>query len=187
MFAITKIFITCLTACLFPALLSAKVKLPSFFSDGMVLQQQTNAKIWGWAKPAAEIKITSSWNKKSYTTTADDNGSWNIRIVTPVAGGPYSLSFSDGEPLTINNILIGEVWLCSGQSNMEMPMKGFKDQPIIGSNDAIFNSTNDQLRIYTIPRAVERQTKDTSKTSFWKTTLQFRQGSSHGDYLAKIR
>ena len=171
MFAIRKIFITGVTACLlFPALLFAKVKLPSFFSDGMVLQQQTNAKIWGWAKPAAEIKITGSWNKKSYTTIADDKGNWNIRIVTPVAGGPYSLSFSDGETLTINNILIGEVWLCSGQSNMEMPMKGFKDQPIIGSNDAIFNSTNDQLRIYTIPRAVERQTKDTSKTSFWKTS-----------------
>ena len=89
--------------------------------------------------------------------------------MTPAAGGPYSISISDGEPLTIKNILIGEVWLCSGQSNMEMPMKGFKDQPINGSNDAIFNSNNEQVRIYTIPRAVERQSKDTSKSSIWKT------------------
>ncbi len=169
MIAIRKIFITCFTAyLLFPALLSAKVKLPSFFSDGMVLQQQTNAAMWGWAKPAADIKIITSWNKKNYTVRADDNGRWTVKIITPAAGGPYSISVSDGEPVILNNILIGEVWLCSGQSNMEMPMKGFKDQPITGSNDAIFNSTNDQLRIYTVPRAVERQTKDTSKSSVWK-------------------
>jgi sialate O-acetylesterase len=169
MIAIKKKFIASFFACLlFPGLISAKVQLPSFFTDGMVLQQQTNAKIWGWAKPGVEIKITTSWNKKIYTTKADNKGSWNIKVVTPVAGGPYNISISDGEPLTINNILIGEVWLCSGQSNMEMAMKGFKDQPIIGSNDAIFNSANDQLRIYTLPRAVERQTKDTSKSSVWK-------------------
>lgn len=134
----------------------------------MVLQQQTNASIWGWAKPGAVIKTTTSWNKKSYTVNADDRGRWQVKVATPVAGGPYTISVSDGEPVIIKDILIGEVWLCSGQSNMEMPMKGFKDQPILGSNDAIFNSTNNQLRIYTVPRAVERQTKDTSKTSFWK-------------------
>jgi sialate O-acetylesterase len=154
---------------LFPFFLSAAVRLPSFFSDGMVLQQQANASIWGWAKPGASIKTTTSWNKKLYTTTADSTGKWNIKVSTPRAGGPYSITVSDGEPITIKNILIGEVWLCGGQSNMEMPMKGFKDQPIIGSNDAIFNSTNDQLRIYTVPRAIERQLKDTSKSSVWKT------------------
>lgn len=146
----------------------AKVQLPAFFSDGMVLQQQTNANIWGWAKAAASIKINTSWNKKSYSTTADANGKWSSKINTPAAGGPFTITVSDGEPVTIKNILIGEVWFCSGQSNMEMPMKGFKDQPIIGSNDAVFNSANDQLRLYIVPRAVERFTKDTSKTSLWK-------------------
>jgi sialate O-acetylesterase len=152
-----------------PQLLSATVKLPSFFSDGMVLQQQTDAALWGWAKAGAIVKINTSWNKKNYTTTTDANGKWMMKVATPVAGGPYSISISDGDPVTIKNILIGEVWLCSGQSNMEMPMKGFKDQPIIGSNDAIFNSTNDQLRTYIVPRAVERLPKDTSKSSTWKT------------------
>ncbi len=155
---------------LFPFFVSATVQLPSFFSDGMVLQQKANASIWGWAKPGSTIKTITSWNKKLYTTTADIKGKWNIKVVTPTAGGPYSISISDGEAVTIKNILIGEVWLCGGQSNMEMPMKGFKDQPIIGSNDAIFNSTNDQLRIYTVPRAIERQLKDTSKSSAWKTS-----------------
>jgi len=153
---------------IFPGLLSATVQLPAFFSDGMVLQQQTNAALWGWAKTGTAIKINTSWNKKNYSVIADANGKWLVKIATPVAGGPYSISISDGEPVTIKNILIGEVWLCSGQSNMEMPMKGFKDQPIIGSNDAIFNSTNDQLRTYIVPRAVERFTKDTSKSSEWK-------------------
>jgi len=138
MIAIRKKSIATFAACLLiPALLFAKVKLPSFFSDGMVLQQQTNAKIWGWAQPSAEIKITTSWNKKSYSIKADDKGAWNVKVITPSAGGPFSISVSDGEPVIINNILIGEVWLCSGQSNMEMPMKGFRDQPITGSNDAI--------------------------------------------------
>lgn len=161
--------VSLIPAFLFPLFLSATVKLPSFFSDGMVLQQQANTSIWGWAKPGATIKTTTSWNKRSYSVTADDKGKWNVKVATPVAGGPYSISVSDGEPVTINNILIGEVWLCGGQSNMEMPMKGFRDQPVIGSNDAVFNSTNDQLRVYTIPRAVERQAKDTSKSSVWKT------------------
>jgi sialate O-acetylesterase len=92
-----------------------------------------------------------------------------LKVSTPVAGGPYTITISDGEPVTIKNILIGEVWFCSGQSNMEMPMKGFRDQPIKGSNDAIFNSTNDHIRIYNIPRAVERAKKDTSKNFSWKS------------------
>ncbi|WP_462222679.1 sialate O-acetylesterase, partial [Ferruginibacter sp.] len=151
-----------------PFFLSAKVQLPSFFSDGMVLQQQTNASVWGWAKQNAAVKIITSWNKKSYSAIADGNGKWMMKIATPVAGGPYSISISDGDPVMIKNILIGEVWLCSGQSNMEMPMKGFRDQPIMGSNDAVFNSANDQIRIYTVPRAVERFAKDTSKNAAWK-------------------
>jgi sialate O-acetylesterase len=148
--------------------LLARVQLPAFFSDGMVLQQQSNALLWGWDKPETIVKITTSWNKKTYNVKTDGKGKWNAKISTPVAGGPYSITISDGDPVIIKNVLIGEVWICSGQSNMEMPMKGFKDQPIRGSNDAIFNSENDQIRIYTVPRAVERFTKDTSKNSSWK-------------------
>ena len=147
---------------------AAKVDLPSFFSNGMVLQHQTNSALWGWAKSGSVVKITTSWNKKMYSVTANAKGQWKIKVATPVAGGPYTVTISDGDPVQINNVLIGEVWFCSGQSNMEMPLKGFKDQPIRGSNDAIFNSSNDQLRMYTVPRAVERFTKDTSKNSSWK-------------------
>ena len=149
--------------------LHAKVRLPSFFSDNMVLQQKTEAAIWGWAKPNSSVQLISSWNKKKYIAKSDANGKWKLKIKTIEAGGPYEITISDGEVVTIRNILLGEVWFCSGQSNMEMPMKGFRDQPIKGSNDAIFNSTNDQIRIYTVPRAVEKFLKDTTKTSFWKS------------------
>jgi len=179
---------SCCILFLSPDFVAAKVILPSFFSDGMVLQQQTDAALWGWAKPGVVIKINTSWNKKNYTANVEANGKWSIKVATPVAGGPYSITISDGEALTIKNILIGEVWLCSGQSNMEMPMKGFKDQPIIGSNDVIFNSTNDQIRIYTVPRAVERNTKDTGKTSSWKNCNpeNISNFSAVGYYFGKI-
>lgn len=149
-------------------LATASIRLPSFFSDNMVLQQQTDAAIWGWAQPNSSVQITSSWNKKKYTIKADASGKWKTRVATPAAGGPYEITISDGTPVTIHNVLIGEVWFCSGQSNMEMPMKGFRDQPIKGSNDAVFNSTNDWIRVYTVPRAVEEFMKDTTKTSWWK-------------------
>lgn len=162
--AISFVFLT------IPNILSAMIRLPALVGDGMVLQQNSNASLWGWAKQGALVTVKGSWNKKSYTTRADARGKWMMKVATPAAGGPYQLTISDGQPLHIKDILIGEVWLCSGQSNMEMPMKGFRDQPILGSNDAIFNANNNQLRIYTVPRAVERNTKDTSKSSPWKTS-----------------
>ncbi|MBL7737946.1 MAG: sialate O-acetylesterase [Chitinophagaceae bacterium] len=149
--------------------LSATVKLPSFFSDNMVLQQQTDAAIWGWAKANATVQVVTSWNKKKYAAKAGADGKWKTKISTPAAGGPYEITISEGNTIILRNVLIGEVWFCSGQSNMEMPMKGFRDQPILGSNDAIFNSANDNIRIYTVPRSVQNEPQDTSKHSSWKT------------------
>jgi sialate O-acetylesterase len=153
---------------LFTITASAAITLPSFFSDNMVLQQKTDAAIWGWAKPGSSVAVTTSWNKKKYNTTADAAGKWKLKINTPAAGGPYDITISDGAPFTLHNVLIGEVWLCTGQSNMEMGMKGYRDQPIIGSNDAIFNSANNQVRLYTVPRSVKVQPQDSSKNSNWK-------------------
>jgi sialate O-acetylesterase len=151
-----------------PVLVQAKIILPSFFGDNMVLQQKTDAAIWGSAKANSTVQVITSWNKKKYSVKTDPAGKWNIKIATPVAGGPYDITISDGDPVTLHNVLIGEVWLCSGQSNMEMPMKGFRDQPVLGSNDAIFNSANEQIRLYIVPRSVKTQPQDTSKNSAWK-------------------
>jgi sialate O-acetylesterase len=162
--------VTCLLAFIFVQSFSSKaaIKLPYFFSDNMVLQQQTDAVIWGWANAGSNVQVTTSWNKAKYSAKADANGKWKLKVKTPVAGGPFSITISDGTPVTLKNVLIGEVWLCSGQSNMEMPMKGFRDQPIHGANDAVFNSANDQIRLYTVPRSVQRTPQDTTKASPWK-------------------
>ncbi len=131
----------------------AKVKLPAVFGDNMVLQRETEVAIWGWAQAGSKISVTASWDNKNYTAKTDPAGKWKLKITTPRAGGPYELSVSDGEAVKLSNILIGEVWLCSGQSNMEMPMKGYRDEPVSGSNDAILNSANRNIRFISVPRS----------------------------------
>lgn len=117
---------------------NAKVKLPSVMASNMVLQQQSDVNIWGKAAPGKTVTVTPSWSKTKATTRAAKDSTWQVSIATPKAGGPYTLTISDGEPLTLKNILIGEVWFCSGQSNMEMPMRGFDRQPLRdGSNSVI--------------------------------------------------
>ena len=118
----------------------AKVVLPSVFADGMVLQQQTEAALWGIAKPNSKVVITTTWTKSKTSVNADAEGKWAARLSTPVAGGPYEITFNDGEKHTIKNVLIGEVWICSGQSNMEMPLKGFEAQPVEGAADVIISA-----------------------------------------------
>ncbi|RQO68489.1 sialate O-acetylesterase [Pedobacter sp. KBW01] len=146
----------------------ATVKPASIFTDHMVLQQQSNVAIWGWAKPASKVKIVTSWNKSSYTVSSDQAGKWKVKVATPLAGGPYEIELNDGEKLVLKDILIGEVWFCGGQSNMEMPMKGFKSQPIIGSNEVILKSSNPNIRLYTVPRSSITERQDNSKPSQWK-------------------
>lgn len=131
---------------------SAKVTLPKMFSDGMVMQRETNANLWGQAKAQAVVKITASWNKKTITVKADQQGHWTAKVATPAAGGPYTITFNDGEKTTLSNILIGELWLCSGQSNMEMPMKGFKNQPVENAVADVLHSKDSQLRLFTVKR-----------------------------------
>jgi len=110
---------------LFSTAVSAKVVLPDMLSSNMVLQQNTQTQLWGKATANKMVVITTSWNKKKYSAKTDANGNWKAKIATPVAGGPYTIDLNDGETTTLNNILIGEVWICSGQSNMEMPLAGW--------------------------------------------------------------
>ncbi|CAN5605662.1 sialate O-acetylesterase [soil metagenome] len=106
-------------------LAEAKVILPSVFSDNMVLQQKTNAAIWGTTGVGKTVSIITGWNNKKYTVTANKDGAWKVKVLTPSFGGPYTISINDGELTTLKNVLIGEVWVCSGQSNMEMPLAGW--------------------------------------------------------------
>lgn len=105
--------------------ISAKVVLSPIFSDNMVLQQQADAPVWGEAKPMKTVKVTTSWDGKTYETQANKEGKWKLSVRTPEAGGPYELTLTDGQQLILKNVMIGEVWICSGQSNMEMPLEGW--------------------------------------------------------------
>lgn len=167
--------------------LQAQVKLPVLFADHMVLQQQSEVTIWGWSNPNAKVTIKGSWNNKNIETRADENGKWKTKLPTPVAGGPFELMVSDGSPVTIQNVMIGEVWLCSGQSNMEMPMKGFRGQPVEGSNMDILKSDNHQIRMITIPRNAQTTPKENFEAK-WKEAdaASVRNFSATGYHFGKL-
>ena len=136
---------------LFATVSYSQIKTPALFSDNMILQQKTMASVWGTDTPNTEIKVTGNWNE-SATTKSDENGKWKVKLKTPEAGGPYTLKIQGSNEVVFENVLIGEVWLCSGQSNMEMPVKGFNNQPVNGSNEAILNSSDNNIRLFTVER-----------------------------------
>jgi len=119
--------------------MQAKVTLPDIISNHMVLQQKSEVAVWGKALPKSKVTVKASWNDdKKTTVSCDKQGNWKAFLKTPSAGGPYTLTFDDGEgEVVINDVLIGEVWLCTGQSNMVMPMKGFKSQEVAGATEYI--------------------------------------------------
>lgn len=124
-----------------------KVKLPSFFTDNMVLQQKSAVPFWGQATANTSVEVTSSWDKKSYTVKSDAKGNWGVSLKTPVFGGPYSITINDGDTLQLKNILIGEVWLCSGQSNMEMPIDGNNFGKVTNYEKELKNANYPQIRL----------------------------------------
>lgn len=104
----------------------ADVKLPGWMTSNMVLQQQTTMRLTATAKKGATVKITTSWDKQTIKAQADkQSGAFAFDLRVPAAGGPYTLTFDDGKKLVLDNVMAGEVWFCSGQSNMEMPVKGW--------------------------------------------------------------
>ena len=122
---------------------NAKVRLPHVIGNDMVLQQNTEARLWGWAKPGKKVKVTPSWDNNTYSATTGNDGRWLVKVNTPAAGfTPYSITFDDGDKLTITGVVIGEVWVCAGQSNMEMPVKGFGNCPVEGYNLAVADAVN---------------------------------------------
>ena len=135
-----KRLIVCVLLAVCGASLNAKVELPPVFADDMVLQRNSDVALWGKARPGAKVVITAGWSRKKVVAVADADSCWSARIPTPDAGGPYDMTFNDGDKVTLRNILIGEVWICAGQSNMDMPMKGYKGQPVDGAADLILGA-----------------------------------------------
>ena len=129
------------------------LKLAHIFSDHMVLQRETSAPVWGWGEPGKTISVSNSWNFQTMKTTVGEDGTWRINVATGKAGGPYTLSVSCGkEKVVVSDVMLGEVWVCSGQSNMEMPVNGFGFQQVEGSAEAILDAfeTKNMIRVFDI-------------------------------------
>ena len=140
----------------------AKVRLPHIICDNMVLQQQADVRLWGWAQPGKTVNVSTSWNNEIVSTKADKNGKWLVKVKTPKASyDPLSITFDDGEMLTISNVVAGEVWVCAGQSNMEMPVKGFGMCPVKDYNHWVIESARHtgvrSVKIPSVMRAVPQE------------------------------
>ncbi len=137
---------------------SGNIEMPSIFSDNMVLQRNTDVSFWGKAEPNMKISINTTWGESSNTIVNSD-GKWLTKIKTPQAGGPYEVNLQIGDSvITYKNVLIGEVWLCSGQSNMEMPVQGWLPaNPILNSKEEIEKANYPSIRLFTVARAISNK------------------------------
>lgn len=135
---------------------SHALTLPHVFADNMMLQQNTNVRIWGWADNSAKIEVITGWNGQRYFAKPGADGRWELSVPTPAASyETYTLTVKgDGQTIRFDNVLIGEVWFCSGQSNMEMPLRGFWNCPVEGCNEAIAQSGRYQnsIRVATVEK-----------------------------------
>jgi sialate O-acetylesterase len=127
----------------------------------MLLQQKTNAKIWGKANPGSKISVSTGWNSVSKTVTGKD-GKWSVILDTPEAGGPYTITISAKDTtITVKNVLIGEVWFCSGQSNMEMPLAGWPpNDTIMHSAITIASASVPEIRLFNVRRRISDEPLD---------------------------
>lgn len=132
---------------LFSGSMIAQIEMPALFSDNMVLQQNFDAPIWGWTKPGTEVIVYGSWSRMPATTTvADENGIWSVKLKTFGAGGPYQLSINN---MTIENVMLGEVWICSGQSNMQYALEQTQDSATLSE---IRNADFPNIRFFYVAR-----------------------------------
>lgn len=128
-------------------------KLPAIFTDGMVLQQNTDVAFWGTTGANTEVKIKTGWNQKMYEVTSNSSGHWQVEISTPEGGfNEYDITITGDKTIKIERVLIGEVWLSSGQSNMQMPVKGYFNQPIKDSMEILMEAENPYIRLFEIER-----------------------------------
>ncbi|KPM30786.1 Sialate O-acetylesterase [Croceitalea dokdonensis DOKDO 023] len=131
----------------------AQVRLPSFFSEDMVLQQQDSVPIWGWDMPNTKLNISTSWGEKVHTET-NETGKWKVLLPTPKASFTvHDIVIKGSTSIALKNVLIGEVWFCSGQSNMEMPMKGLGNSPVENASAFLKQATNPHIRLFNTERA----------------------------------
>ena len=147
---------------------SQELSLASMFTDAMVLQQKSSAPVWGKGMPGTTVTVSGSWGN-SVSCLVNPDGTWKTELLTPEAGGPHTVTVTqDSRSITLNEVLIGEVWLCSGQSNMEMPLRGWPPSDTIGGwFNEIPNAFFPQIRMFTVERTVATEPR-TECIGSWK-------------------
>ena len=156
--------IPCSGICLFVLLascVSADVRLPAVFSDNMVLQQQRDVPVWGWAEPGERVTVSGSWNDAGVSTKTGSDGKWRLHIETPKASGPYMLTIEGQNTIRLGNVLVGEVWICSGQSNMEMGLQRETWQKgVFNYKTEIAAANHPAIRLFTVPKAAAEKPQE---------------------------
>ena len=150
--------------------LYAEIKLPAIVGSNMVLQRNTTVALWGWADAREKFQIQMSWIEEPISVKANDKGNWQLEVATTDSKEPQWIRFESRDTtFELQNILFGEVWLCSGQTNMVQPVKGFDGQPTYGANEAIAKSANENLRLFVVPAiGAKSPQSDVGKASQWK-------------------
>lgn len=163
-----SLFLTC------AFIAQAKITLPAIVSSNMVLQRNTTVVLWGWGDPKEKFIIDASWMDEPLKMRADADGNWSVEVATNGSKEEQTIEIkSQDETIRLDNILFGEVWLCSGQSNMVMPIRGFNGQPTFGSNEAIAKSANNNLRLFVVPMFGSKTPwKDVGKETNWEVASQ---------------
>lgn len=137
----------------------SNVRLPSILGNHMVLQQNSDIKLWGWADPNERIRVNVDWDTTTFTTNTNGGAKWSVQLKTPKAGGPFKIIIKGKNTITLEDVLIGEVWVCSGQSNMEMNMNwGLKQY----EEDAA-NANNQQIRFFNVPKSTSDYPQEDTK------------------------
>ena len=163
----------------------ADIKLPAVIGDNMVLQQGGKVSIWGWADPGEEVMVGVSWHSMKWAVTADEDGKWSFKMNPPKSGGPYEMTFSGKNSITIKNILVGEVWVASGQSNMQWTVSNSAN-----ADQEIAEANFPKIRLFYVTRKVADQPQSDCEGSWLECSPQTVPGFSavayfFGRYLHK--
>lgn len=151
--------------CLFVSATYSQLRLPRIFSDSMVLQRNQPVKVWGWANAGEKITVSFHAQQKQVLTNA--SGRWEAVLKPETAGGPYNLQVKGTTSITLKGILVGDIWLCSGQSNMEMPVKGWSS--VYNADEEIAKANYPNIRLFTVEKNVQGQPAADVKGGVWQS------------------
>ena len=143
----------------------AQLRLPKIFGDSMVLQRNAPVSVWGWAAPAEAITV--QFHQQQKVVKADANGNWEVVLAPEQVGGPYDLLVKGKTTITLHGILMGDLWVCSGQSNMEMPVKGWSQ--VVNADQEIAAANYPSIRLFTVEKNVQGKPADDVKSGSWQT------------------